>query len=62
MYQGRGKEVKMENLEELRAKKPNLYRVACELSKFKNPYKAADMLLALAGPILKEGTEHERKS
>ena len=33
---------------------PNLWRVACGLSKFKNPYKTADELLALARPMLKE--------
>lgn len=29
------------------ADRPNLWRVACELSKFKDPYKAADALLAM---------------
>ena len=43
----------MTKLEELQAKRPNLYRVACELAKFEDPYKALDMLLALAGPMLR---------
>ena len=38
---------------------PNFFRIAKELSKFKSPYKAADTLLAVAGPILKEGEQHE---
>ena len=41
------------------AETPNFFRLAKELSKFKNPYKAADMLLALAGPSLKEDGQHE---
>lgn len=41
------------------ADKPNLWRLACELSKFKNPYKATDVLLAFTGPILKEG-DHDK--
>ena len=36
------------------ANMPNLWQVACELAKFKDPYKACDILLALAGPMLKE--------
>lgn len=36
------------------ANKPNLWRVACELAKLKEPYKALNMLLAMAGPKLKE--------
>lgn len=34
---------------------PNFLRLAQELNKFKHPDKAADMLLALAEPLLKEG-------
>lgn len=48
----------MKNFEHLRAQKPNLWRVACELSKFKEPYKTLDMLLA--GPLLKEGDHDEQ--
>ena len=34
---------------------PNFLRLAQELNRrFKNPYKAADMLLAVAGSILRE--------
>lgn len=40
------------------ADRPNLWRVACELSKFKEPDKALDMLLALAGPMLR-GDGHD---
>ena len=39
---------------------PNLWRVACKLSKFKNPYKAVDALLAVAGPMLKEADHDEQ--
>lgn len=35
--------------EELREKKPRLYRIACELSTFKEPDKALNVLMALAG-------------
>lgn len=40
------------------ANKPNLWRLACELAKFKEPYKATDMLLDLVRPML----ERERKT
>lgn len=50
----------MKNFEHLRAQKPNLWRLACELSKFKEPYKALDMPLALAGPMLKEA-DHDQQ-
>lgn len=33
------------------AGKPNLWRVACELSTFKYPYRAADALLAVADTV-----------
>lgn len=49
----------MKNADELRAKCPNMWRLARELSKFKDPYKAADTLLAMAGPMLKEA-DHEQ--
>lgn len=42
------------------ANMPNLWRFACELSKFKNPYKTLDMVLALAGPMLKEADHDEQ--
>lgn len=38
---------------------PNLWRVACELSKLKEPYKALDLLLDLAGPMLEEDDHDE---
>ena len=55
------KEIKMDAAEMKKAvaETPNFFRVARELSKFKSPYKAADMLLALAGPSLKEDGQHE---
>ena len=36
------------------ANTPNWWRLACELSKFKEPEKALNLLLAIAGPMLKE--------
>ena len=42
------------------AKTPNLWRLACELSKFKNPYKTLDMVIAIAGPMLKEGGDGQQ--
>lgn len=42
------------------ANTPNLYRVACELAKFKDPYKALNVMLALAGPLLKEAPAHDK--
>lgn len=42
------------------ANTPNLWRVACELAKFKNPERAVKMLLALAGPMLKE-VDHDEQ-
>lgn len=41
---------------------PNLWRVACELSKCKEPYKVLDLLLALAGPVLEREKEKETPS
>lgn len=42
------------------ANKPNLWRLACELSKFKEPEKALNLLLAIAGPTLKEGGDGQQ--
>lgn len=42
------------------AKTPNLWRLACELSKFKNPYMTLDMVIAIAGPMLKEGGDGQQ--
>lgn len=36
------------------ANRPNLWRVAYELAKFEDPHRTVDMLMALAGPMLKE--------
>lgn len=44
----------MSSDKELYKKKPRLYRVACELSKFDDPYKALELMLALAGPIMRK--------
>lgn len=39
---------------------PNFLRLAQELNRrFKDPYKAADMLLAVAESVLKEDGQHE---
>ena len=43
------------------ANRPNLWRLACELSKFDNPYKAADLLLAISGPMLKKEADHDEQ-
>lgn len=49
----------MEKFEEQRTK-PRLYRVALELSKFDDPYRTLDMLLALVKSTQKkEGASHE---
>ena len=45
----------MKNLEELRAKKPNLYRVAYELSTYEDPYRVLNALVALLGADVKGG-------
>ncbi len=39
--------------------KPNLWRVACELSKCKNPYGMSDLLLTVAGSVLGEARDSE---
>ena len=36
------------------ANKPNLWRLACELSKFEDPEKVLALMLAIAGPMLKK--------
>lgn len=46
---------------ELYKRKPRLYRVACELSKFDDPYKALDMLLALVGSTQKKEDSHDEQ-
>ena len=48
----------MEDFKELRAKKPNLYRLACELSKFDDPYAVFELLCTQAGPMLKKEANH----
>lgn len=50
----------MNSGKELYQRKPRLYRVALELSKFDDPYKALDLLLALVGSTQnKEESTHE---
>lgn len=44
----------MSSDKELYKKKPRLYRVACELSKFDDPYKALELILALAGLTMRK--------
>ena len=43
-----------EQIAKVAAEKPNLWWLACELSKFKDSYRVANALLAVAGPILKQ--------
>ena len=47
--------------EELYKRKPRMYRVACELAKFDDPYKALDMLLTPAGPMMKKEDNHDKQ-
>lgn len=49
----------MSETKELYQRKPRLYQVALELSKFDDPYKALDMLLALVGSTQKKEDNHE---
>lgn len=49
----------MKPIPEKCANTPNLYRLACEPAKFKDPYRACGVLLGLAGPMLKQGKERE---
>ena len=46
---------------ELYKRKPRLYRVALELSKFDDPYKAIDMLLALVGSTQEKEDNHDEQ-
>lgn len=46
---------------ELCKRKPRLYRVALELSKFDDPHKALDMLLALVGSTQKKENNHDEQ-
>ena len=46
----------MIRLEELQSKKPNLYRVACELSTHEDPYRVLNALAVLLSEK-KEGPE-----
>lgn len=43
-----------EQIAQIKVERPNLWRLACELSKFKDPYRVANALLAAAGPMLKQ--------
>lgn len=49
----------MEPIPEKYADTPNLWRVACELSRCKNPYKILDLMLDLAGPLLDQEKEDQ---
>lgn len=49
----------MSETKELYQRKPRLYQVALELSKFDDPYKALDLLLALVGSTQKKEDNHE---
>ncbi len=49
-----------EQIARIKAERPNLCRVACELASFKDPYKIIDILLPLVGPMLKQDLEGEQ--
>lgn len=49
----------MKNIDELRDKKPRLWRVACEIARCKTPDRVLSALLALAGPAFEED-HHEQ--
>lgn len=51
----------MSSDKELYQRKPRLYQVALELSKFDDPYKALDMLLALVGTTRKKEDNHDEQ-
>ena len=46
-----------EKLEELRAKKPNLYRLACELASYENPDRVLNVLKSFLSANVKGGPE-----
>lgn len=48
------------SLPEKYANKPNLWWVVSELSRLRDPYRAVDMLLAVAGPALKQVEDEGR--
>ena len=50
----------MKNVDELRARKPRLWRVACEMARLNIPVEAVKMIVALAGPMLKEAGHDEQ--
>ena len=52
----------MSSDKDLYKRKPRLYQVALELSKFDDPYKALDALLALVMSMTKEGANHSTAS
>lgn len=45
-----------EQIAKIQTERPNLWRVACEMSK---SHKAADTLLVIAGPMLKQEQEED---
>ncbi len=47
----------MKRLTKQYANKPNLWRVACELSKLKNPYAVLNAAMAITGPMLEQSEE-----
>ena len=51
----------MSSDKELCQRKPRLYQVALELSKFDDPYKALDMLLALVGSTQNKEDNHDEQ-
>ena len=51
----------MEKIEELRAKKPNLYRVACELAACEDPYRVLNALKAILSANEKGEPGHDQQ-
>lgn len=46
-----------QEIAEIQATRPNLWRLACELSECKDPYKVLDIMAVIAGPILRQEKE-----
>lgn len=51
----------MSSDKELYKRKPRLYQVALELSKFDDPYKALDLMLALVESTQKKEDNHDEQ-
>lgn len=42
-----------EQIAQIKAERPNLWRLACELSTYEDPYRVFNALMAIAGSMLK---------